>query len=101
MGRIVRAVKRVTVLLAIWAAAASLCFHTTQEYLQLRALKAEVAQLEQERQLLSGQLTRTLVEENELRTNPERQVEVLQRDFGFSLRDETPILIVPAETQQD
>ena len=97
MGPGLRRFRRVALLLAIWLLVGILWYKTIDEFTYYRSLRSEVSGLKHEKGVQTSELTKMLVEENELLTNPDHQVEILQRDFGFTRLDETPILIVPED----
>jgi hypothetical protein len=97
MGRTLRAIKRVVILLSVWIITGLVWYHVAGEYSYHQALSSEVAQLEADRDMQAGELTRSLVNEDELRNDPDRKIEMLKKEFGFTRLDETPILILPEQ----
>jgi hypothetical protein len=92
--RIWRAILRVTLFLLIWSAALAVANQAVHLALEHQQLSRDVQALEMEYETSLDSYAGQLVENERIKSDEERQVELLKKRFGYTEPDETPIIIL-------
>lgn len=94
LARYLPAIRRGIMLLAVWACAMVVCAKATEMIVEHSRKSAEVAQLEVQYNSKIQEYAGLLAEEEKINTDPSKQVDILKENYGYTLPDETPIVIV-------
>lgn len=101
VARFLPAIRRGILLLAVWACALFLCAKAAQAINLHNRKSAEVAELEEQYNAMVQEYAGLLAEGEKIATDPEKQIGILKDHYGYTLPDETPIVIVTEQSGEE
>jgi cell division protein FtsB len=93
MDGVLKLAGRAAILLLIWSLATVQLYRAVAGAIEHRRLSREVTALQAEYQGRLDEYTAVLAESERLRSDPEAQKQFLKGKFGYTERDETPIVV--------
>ena len=100
MGQHLRAIKRLGILLSIWAMAVMLGSRAYCAYSENRAIRSSMVKSQAEYDSKLRELTQLLDTQQRLRDDPDSQVALLKQKLGYCEPGEIPIVIVDRSASQ-
>ena len=100
MGQHLRAIKRVAILLSVWAVAVLLCSQAWHAYSANQEIRSNMLLNQAAYDSRLHELTQLLETQQRLREDPDSQVALLKQKLGYCERGEIPIVIVDRSASQ-
>ncbi len=96
--KLLPAIRRGIILVLVWACALFFCVQASQIISDHDRKAAEVAELEKQYEAKVDEYVGLLAEGEEIISSPKKQVGILRENYGYTLPDETPIVIVTEQS---
>ncbi|MCB1219659.1 MAG: hypothetical protein H7A35_11390 [Planctomycetales bacterium] len=98
MGQHIRAIRRLSILLLVWTAAAFMCAKAYASYQEKHEMQRQVDMNQAAYDSKLSELTRLLETQERIKSDTDTQIDLLKQKLGYCEPGEIPIIIVDRTT---